>query len=124
MLEIGRPRFAIPRNREGQLHVGASAEIGQLLLIGLGQRRFARIASLLLANDRIRRPDDFRSRHIAFEDEPAKNAAKFRVAFLVAAEVGRKVIERAHRAANIRKRETGEQFAVRHRARAETSPGP
>jgi hypothetical protein len=35
-VEVGRAGFAIPRDRKGQLHVGAGAEIGERLLIGVG----------------------------------------------------------------------------------------
>ena len=46
--------------------------------------------------------------------QPLEDAAELRVAFLVAAQVGREVIERAHRPADVGQRQSREELAVRH----------
>ena len=59
-----------------------------------GRRRRRRLLraglAQLLADDRVGRADEFGLRRVAVEDEPLHQAAHFRVAFFVAAHVGRR----------------------------------
>ncbi len=118
-LDVGRAGLAVPRdrNRHPQFFVGRQR--AEPFVVGVGKRRVGAQLALLLPDDRVRWPDDVGLGDVAVEDEPAQDAAKLGVAFLVAAQVRREVVERAHRPADVREGQAREQLAVRHRFRGE-----
>ena len=62
-------------------------------------------------------------RDVLLHDEPLEDAAELRVALLVAAQIGREVVEGAHRAADVGQRQARRAARRLARPRAETSPG-
>ena len=100
---------AVPVDRERHADVLARLELGDLHLVGLGPRRLRARGAQLLPHDRIRRADQLGLRDVAVEHEPLQDAAELGVAFFVAAQIGAEVVERPHRAANVRQRQAREQ---------------
>ena len=74
----------------------------------------ARIASICCRTIGFGGPIELGLRDVAVEHQALEDAAELGVAFLVAAQIGREVVERAHRAADVGQRQAGEQLAVRH----------
>ncbi len=101
-VDIRGASLAVPTDREGETDVSIGFECRQLRLAVRAQRLLRAKLTFLLTNDRVGRADDLGLRNVAVENEPLENPAKFGVAFFVTAQVGRKVIERPHRPANIR----------------------
>jgi hypothetical protein len=122
VLDLDRgPAFGtVPVNRDGQADVLARRQVRQRTLVGVGERRAPRQdRPLLRLDDRVRRADEFRARDALVHHQALQNPAHLRVALFVPREIGREVIERADRAADVRQRQAREQFAVRDFLRRE-----
>jgi hypothetical protein len=111
-VDIRRPGVPVPGNRERQAHVLARLQLRHLRPVVVGESPLGAQLADLLSHDRVWWTHELTTRRVAFEDQTPQDAAELRVAFFVPAQVGCKVVERAHRSSDVRQRQAGEQLAV------------
>ena len=116
-VDVDRRRSSrpVPVDRERKADVLARLQLGELRPVAVA-RAAARLAphrAVCCLTIGFGGPTSSVVRRVAVEHQPLQDAAELGVAFFVSAQIGREVVERPHRPADVGQRQARQQLAVR-----------